>query len=757
MPSAIDPTVLVDEIPASKADVRANMAAAKAELEHGGFAEGLSPTNYGPPATSRTIDHLQSIDDALGAGAGGAVTFTELADAPASYAGQANRYPRVKADETGLEFVDQAAGGDASNMSYAAPGKGAISRSVQDKLREVVSVRDFGAVGDNSSDDTIAINNAIAYALGVDSQSRGFSGLGPDSSWEVSGVGLYFPPGVYRWNATAIDFAGPGSNPQKHITLRGAGPGHSVIKIENDDYFINIIDIDSIDIEGIRFCGNYKGVIKGGQNVETRHGYCIHGCQFVDFTECAIGHESPDMPFWSIEFCQFRTSAADAICIALGGLSDESRIVHNEFWNYRYAIKNGNRGCNIYIKNNWFGGPASANEADIWLVPAPHSTFATNALCGTVIAENKFGNEGHVPGVPRIIVADEDDASGTAWRNRKHATTESIGWVVGVHIRDNCVTFAGVPLLSSFIKTWCGGVGGWVIGPNMLVATPGIIVEFDAAVTTDIGGQFVKQNTIFQPNLLEQDVRSGAGSNTTSVCRYSNQPWRFNVIDPYALFQGQPVHHAHGGVTDDPGVVVWMSANAQADGGLASATKTATTDPHGGVSATTVRFSGTTGYAVYNANFASEVPVNSPMFVEFDCIISTSQPLTQLNAWLRRGFSKQAREMARTVILTSGWQTVRIPFVMGFGVGRNEVQLFLQPGDFVSGAKTDVVIHNPRFYEARQPVNFGHLRTRGSGAWNGPHLVMGAYHIWIDGAGRLQLKSGTPTSATDGTIIGTQT
>lgn len=42
-------------------------------------------------------------------------------------------------------------------------------------------------------------------------------------------------------------------------------------------------------------------------------------------------------------------------------------------------------------------------------------------------------------------------------------------------------------------------------------------------------------------------------------------------------------------------------------------------------------------------------------------------------------------------------------------------------------------------------------------AWNDPsHPVLGAYHLWIDAAGRLRIKSGAPAADTDGTIVGTQ-
>jgi len=43
------------------------------------------------------------------------------------------------------------------------------------------------------------------------------------------------------------------------------------------------------------------------------------------------------------------------------------------------------------------------------------------------------------------------------------------------------------------------------------------------------------------------------------------------------------------------------------------------------------------------------------------------------------------------------------------------------------------------------------------GAWNTAHLVMGTYHFWVDAVGRLRVKVSTPTSDTDGTIVGTQT
>ena len=65
-------------------------------------------------------------------------------------------------------------------------GTGAVQRTVESKLQDVVSVKDFGAVGNGVADDTAAIQAAIDYA---DSLGTGFSGS--------AGVGIFFPNGTY--------------------------------------------------------------------------------------------------------------------------------------------------------------------------------------------------------------------------------------------------------------------------------------------------------------------------------------------------------------------------------------------------------------------------------------------------------------------------------------------------------------------------------------------------------------------------------
>lgn len=78
--------------------------------------------------------------------------------------------PIVQSGITKKAAIDQ--------LGFIASGSSAVTRAIQNKLRDAISVKDFGAVGNGSADDT----DAIKFALDA----------------VKSGGVLLFPPGVYR-------------------------------------------------------------------------------------------------------------------------------------------------------------------------------------------------------------------------------------------------------------------------------------------------------------------------------------------------------------------------------------------------------------------------------------------------------------------------------------------------------------------------------------------------------------------------------
>lgn len=57
---------------------------------------------------------------------------------------------------------------------------------------------------------------------------------------------------------------------------------------------------------------------------------------------------------------------------------------------------------------------------------------------------------------------------------------------------------------------------------------------------------------------------------------------------------------------------------------------------------------------------------------------------------------------------------------------------------------------------ASATAQFGGAITGAGTTYGGP-LQLGTYHLWVDSSDRLRIKNGVPTSDTDGTVVGTQT
>ena len=118
------------------------------------------------------------------------------------------------------------------DTSFTQTGTGATARTIDSKLKDVVSVKDFNVKGDGSTDDATAINVALLAATGKT---------------------LYFPAGTYIIGAELL--------PKAKTTIVGDGIENTIIKasssLATNITLINIADgQDAVTIRDIKVDGN---------------------------------------------------------------------------------------------------------------------------------------------------------------------------------------------------------------------------------------------------------------------------------------------------------------------------------------------------------------------------------------------------------------------------------------------------------------------------------------------------------------------
>lgn len=195
-------------------------------------------------------------------------------------------------------------------IGFLPDGNDAVARSAQDKMRDVVSVKDFGAVGDGVTNDQTAFENAIAasdsvyipagqYLIdgSIDISGKTIYGDGWDSIIELSGNGTYE---CAFWNKpSAVTVSAWANNATwdaytgftvSDLYIKGTGQGSTPIPATWEQMpgliwvahatFVRVFNVKFFDAAGHGFsqqCGGYSTVQNCFFDYMTGNGVTLSG------------------------------------------------------------------------------------------------------------------------------------------------------------------------------------------------------------------------------------------------------------------------------------------------------------------------------------------------------------------------------------------------------------------------------------------------------------------------------------------------
>jgi len=536
------------------------------------------------------------------------------------------------------------------------------------------SLAQLGAVGDGNhpTDDQTAFQSAITAIM--NSLSTAPTGVDDIATFQS---GVMLEPGIY--DAGGLTQAGGA------VRIVARVPGTVVIRIPANQYFMTVSgSVQAIQVEGITFVGG-KGAFQftnTGGNVRLLHSFSR--CCFYNYTECAISNSAGDHPYLRVRDCMFfGANGASTIGVAWGGYLDQGLIQDCAFLQNAYHIKMGpGLSSTFTIRHNDFISWGSITTlADIWVVPNSSDSFGVNSGFGSLITENKFGNENQNTSSPRILIAAESTTLGTSRANRPPATTDS-GYLSQLIITNNVISgVAGItaPVIESRITEvrnleWRGNKfnGG----------AYGSIINWTNRTT----GYNPTTNSVFE--FTAADV----GSSGLAAQRFSNISFG-QLFDYAGLFPGDPNNVLVWPVSDNPAMTLLGSGIApSARGTFGGASKARAADPSGGMDydlVTCAQAGSGNGLAMGLGTGAPAA--GGPIFVEMALQQAPARSVAQVTVEVFN-YATSTLAMQRIVSLPATTGYLRLPVVLPAHATPSAWQLRIYPSGTVTTGTADSFI-----------------------------------------------------------------
>ena len=263
--------------------------------------------------------------------------------------------------------------GGASLVGFQQAGAGAVTtRTAQDKLREIVSVKDFGAKGDGTTDDTAAIQAAITYAN------------------SIGGAIVWLPPGTYKTTSTLAM--------AKYVTLQGPGKHAGVVSYNGT--------ADAVKMSSPINSSTAVYTAMRDMGVTMTNGAATGGCYddvggtFVEVTNCALyggkfGVIFDQTELATIRLCDIESQVAGGAGVWLVNGPDHSPVASSQFTNRilitECQFNNGSTLASHIIDDGGISHTIRSNNFNSGVTAANPPLCRFAAVTGLVIdGENEF-------------------------------------------------------------------------------------------------------------------------------------------------------------------------------------------------------------------------------------------------------------------------------------------------------------------------------------------------------------------------------
>lgn len=425
------------------------------------------------------------------------------------------------------DFASTDVGEGSALIGFLQTGTGAAATTAQAKLREVVSVLDFGAVGNDATDNTSAFQAAITYLL------------------SVGGGELFIPRGTYFFTGASSSLD-PGAG---GIVFRGEGMDASILHwagsttgaytddvnhVTSKALFRNYANTskEGLRFDGLQFKGNWaSGTIGGGSAMwlDYYDDILIRDCMFTLCTNTCM----------DFHFCR-SFNCSDSVFIDNAKDCVRARDTSNCVVTGNYILRNGDDAIalhtsdssiatrkirrQIVIANNHIVNGGSIKAAGGREVIIQGNTMRFPNIVGIQVSVLETEAEGNVP-IFGINISDNIISDLLTITSATPASTGIGIYIDGVAPRGSAGTHSTIPgrwdsTAGAFVYPWNytevdADDAANPVFPMTNVIVKGNILSRTSPVATNFSdygfGSRISQGTAYDPAVDDTDLRQYFG------------------------------------------------------------------------------------------------------------------------------------------------------------------------------------------------------------------------------------------------------